>query len=123
MAKLGRVFLMFLLAGGAFAGEQPTGRRSWKKEWILSMAALAGAHAFDVWSSIGGIESNPFLQNSRGQFSAARGIELKSAAVGGTVALEMLFSRHWLEARKASAIVNFIAAGAVGGVAIRNRTQ
>jgi hypothetical protein len=123
MAKLGRVLFVFLLAGGAFAGDQSTERRSWKKAWILSLTALAGANALDAWSSIGGRESNPFLQNSQGQFSAARGVELKSAAVGGTVALEILLSRHRPEARKASAMVNFIAAGAAGGVTVRNRTQ
>jgi hypothetical protein len=123
VAKLGRMLLVFLLAGGAFAGDQSAERRSWKKAWLLSMAALAGSSALDGWSSIGGSESNPLLRNSRGQFSAARGAELKSTAVGGTVALELLFSRHRPEARKASAIVNFIAAGGVGGVAIRNRTQ
>lgn len=110
--------LVLLLAGSAFGAERP--KRNWQKRWIVSAAALAAAHVLDAVSSRGAPEVNPLMRNAQGQFSAGRAFAWKSAATGSMLGVEVWLIRRNPENAKRAAIVNFVAAGAVAGVAVRN---
>lgn len=111
---------LFNLSGEA-AAQEPA-KRPWRKVWVVSAVALAAATAFDASSSAGRFEANPLLRNSRGEFSASKGIAIKSLITGGTLAVQALLMRKRPDAglEKACALVNFAAAGAVTGIAVRN---
>ncbi len=113
------LILAIALAAPCFsqASERPRSR----KMWIVSAVALAAANILDARSSLGRPELNPLLRNAQGNFSVARSAALKSAAVGGSLALEALLIRSRPELARTSSLVNFVSAGAVTAVAIRNR--
>jgi hypothetical protein len=95
----------------------------WKKIWAASAAALVAGAALDASSSAGRIEANPLLRDSRGQFSAAKGIAIKALVTGGVLGVQALVMRKRPEARieKPAALVNFAVAAALAGIAARNR--
>jgi hypothetical protein len=107
-----QTLVLCLLAAGTAQGQ--TGR-GWKKAWIASVAALVTVNVLDARSSMGHYEANPLLQNSQGRFSPGRAIAVKSAGSGGMILLQILLKKE-----KASTIVNFAAAGALGATAYRN---
>lgn len=82
-----------------------------------SLAALTTANVIDGVSSVGLRETNPIL--GRGSFGT-RSIALKGAIIGGVVAFEYAVRRKAAFTAKPLAYTNFIMAGAVGGVAVRN---
>jgi len=86
----------------------------------VSVAALAAASFADAYTSRGKYEANPMLRDASGRASMARMLAFKSGLVGGTVLLEYLLARKEPAVPKSAAIVNFYAAGALTGVAIRN---
>ncbi len=91
-----------------------------KRMWLLSAVALVAANVLDARSSMGRQELNPLLRNSRGEFAAGRGIAVKSAAIGGALAVQAIAMRRRPELRRTSSIVNFVSAGAVATIAVRN---
>jgi hypothetical protein len=83
--------------------------------WAASIAALAGAEAFEAISTRQGInaglaEANPLMRRD--------GLAIKSAAVGAIVLTEWLVCRR--HSHRSAAIVNFAAAVALAGIAARN---
>lgn len=112
------VILVVFLAGSAFGQERP--KRNWHRKWIVSAVALTAAHLLDAFSSRGAPEVNPLMRNAQGRFSVGRAFAWKSAASGSMLGVEALLIRKNPETAKSAAIVNFVAAGAVAGVAFRN---
>lgn len=89
--------------------------------YVSSVASLVGANALDLASSWGRPELNPFLTpgSNGGRFG------WQSATIKlGLTATTLLFQRHVLrrrpELRRPFAVSNFIAAGAMSGIAVRN---
>lgn len=80
--------------------------------WKVSLVTLDGASAADAASSWGRAEMNPVL----GPRFGPRGAAIKAGIFAGTAIAQVRTPRH----RKAWTVVNFIAAGAIGAVTIRN---
>lgn len=95
------------------------GRPQSKKLWWASVAALAAASAADAGSSWGRQEMNPLLRGSNGRFST-RGIQLKSAIVGGVCLGQWLLLRHHPKAQKRLGAANFGMAALTAGAVIHN---
>ena len=90
------------------------------KLWNISATSLAGASALDISSSWGKCcEANRLLASSDGRF-AGRGAAIKSASVGTQLLVQYLFARRNPRLTKALSVVNFVGAGALTAVAIRN---
>ena len=87
-----------------------------------SVAAVTAANVADVHSSLGKLEANPLLRSADGRFGS-RGVTIKSGIAAGNIGVQALILRRWPKARKAAAIANFIAAGALVAVAARNYRQ
>lgn len=82
-----------------------------------SLAALTTANVMDGVSSVGLRETNPML--GRGSFGL-HAVALKGAIIGGVIAFEYAVRRKAAFTAKPLAYTNFIAAGALTGVAVRN---
>jgi hypothetical protein len=117
-AAWGLLFVLFFNWTGLAAARSP-----WKKIWAASAAALVAGTAFDASSSAGRFETNPLLRNSQGRFSAGKGIAIKALVTGGILGVQALVMRKRPDARveKPAALVNFAAAAAFTGIAVRNR--
>jgi hypothetical protein len=91
--------------------------------WRVSVTTLAAANTLDVQSSWGKHELNSTLAGPAGNFGK-QGALLKLGFQGGLVGVEYLLTRHRPSARlyRALSIINFGAAGVVGGVAAHNYT-
>jgi len=91
--------------------------------WRVSVTTLAAANALDVQSSWGKHELNATLAGPAGNFGQ-QGALLKLGFQGGLLGVEYLLTRRHPSARlyRALSIINFGAAGAVGGVAAHNYT-
>ena len=102
--------------GGALSPRE-TGKTLWK----ASIGALVAAHALDVHSSWGKRELNTNLSDASGRFSG-RGALLKLGLQGGLLAVEGLVLRRARGGRpyRILAVVNFVSAAFVSGVAARN---
>ena len=87
-----------------------------------SMAAVTAAQTLDMHSSWSKYEANPLLRSADGRFGL-RGVAVKSGIAVGNLTVQTLILRKWPKARKAAAIINFAAAGAVGVIAVRNYRQ
>jgi hypothetical protein len=79
--------------------------------WKLSSVVLLLGNSLDSASSYGHREANPLLATS-GRFGA-RGVVIKSVAVGGII---LLLRKQ----KKVGTAVNFAAGGVFAGVAVRN---
>ena len=112
--------LVFVLLVPALSGAEQPKVRSWKKLWVVSALAFTASTFLDAQSSVGGYERNPLLRDSRGQFSSARGVGYKSAAVGGVILMEALFARRHAEVYKWGALSNFAGSGAMAAAAVAN---
>lgn len=95
-------------------------RRSGRKLWWLSIAAVAAATMLDVQTSVGKYELNPMFRSRDGIFSPGRGIAIKMGVLGGGAAAQFLLFRREPRIPTALTIANFAAAGVLGGVAVRN---
>ena len=89
--------------------------------WKASLATLAAAHSLDIASSLGKREGNPLLNQASSRFSW-QGAVAVAGAVGAVVVVEWLVVRRHPEVARKFAIVNFINAGAVAGIAAHNFT-
>ncbi len=112
------ITLFFLFTTAGFGQEMP--KRHGYKKWIISALALTAANMLDVRSSAGAQEANPFLRNSQGGFSMGRAFAFKSVASGGLLAFETYLIRKKPEYTNTSTVLNFVSAGALAGVSIRN---
>jgi hypothetical protein len=99
--------------------EATVGRPQSKKLWWASVATLAAASAADAGSSWGRQEMNPLLRGSNGRFST-RGIQLKSAIVGGVCLGQWLLLRRHPKAQKRLGAANFGMAALTAGAVIHN---
>ncbi len=120
-AKVVVCLAVVLLAGNftpcqAVEAQHKTSRRLW---WVL-VAVVVAASLLDVASSRGGVETNPLLRTSTGAFNTKRALLLKSVATGGMLATEAWVMRRSPSSEKSAAVVNFVTAGAVAGLAARN---
>jgi hypothetical protein len=118
MGNLTRFVLVLAIAANCFAASPE--KKTSKKIWLLSAAVLIAASFADAHTSLGRPEANPLLRNSQGGFSGARAVALKSAAVGGTLALQICLTRSRPELRRTSSYVNFGAAAALAAAAAHN---
>ncbi len=120
------VVLTLLVYLFVLGGTQPCfgeTRRSWKKAWIISVAAVVGANILDARSSAGGVERNGLLQDSQGRFSPRRAVYVKSATAGGMLLVQVLLHRRIPEKiEKPASLVNFASAATMGAVAYYNTT-
>jgi hypothetical protein len=89
-----------------------------KTWWKVSMAAMAGASAFDAFSSMGKSENNPLLRSSNGTFGS-KGIAIKAGLAGASL-VPQIFLRNRSDLRKVFTVVNFADAGVFAGVAAHN---
>lgn len=89
-----------------------------RKLWIASLCAVAGASAFDAFSSWGKQEGNGFLASGNGTFGV-KGISIKAGLFTGLLIPQYRF-RHRTEWRRRFIIENFVEAGAFGGIAAHN---
>jgi hypothetical protein len=83
--------------------------------WKLSVAAVVTANALDAASTYGHTERNPLLQGRNNQFGAGQ-VAIKFGVVGSGIVVQRLFPRH----RKVYTVANFITAGVLTGLAVRN---
>lgn len=90
----------------------------WQKLYKISVAAVVASAAADMGTSMRPhlYESNPLLAGSDGRFGA-RGVALKSAIVGGTLAAGYIFHRRH---PAISAAANAGMAAVTGVTAIHN---
>lgn len=93
-------------------------RRSERRLWKWSVAALVAATAADAATSMNNSEANPLLRSSNRRFGA-RGLLLKSGLAAGTVTFEFHFAKR-TNGYKRFAILNFIQAGAFSAIAAHN---
>ena len=103
------------LALGADGGS----RRSSRKLWWVSVAAVAAASFFDAHSSWGRPENNPLLRSGGGRFGG-RGLGIKFSVLGAGCALEWLLIRKSPALAPAAAATNLGLSGILGSAAIRN---
>jgi hypothetical protein len=87
-----------------------------------SVAALVGANAADLSSSWGRPELNPILTPSgSGARFGWQSATIKLGFTATTLLIQRYILRRRPDLRRSLAISNFIAAGALGGVAARNQ--
>ncbi len=115
---MSRCILIILLPALLFAAGRETRPRS-RRWWLVSVAALVGAHVLDTASSYGRQEANPLLRRGAGGFDA-RSAGIKAGIVGGVLALQCLALRKAPEAHRTLAITNFAGSGAMAAIAARN---
>jgi hypothetical protein len=111
------VFVLLLAGAPAWSG-QP-----WKKRWIASAAALAGATLLDAWSSMGHYEANPLLRNSNGQFAPARAMAIKAGATTSTLLLQALLARTRPQLYKPCSLANTAAVVTFTAAAWKNASH
>lgn len=96
----------------------------WKRGWILSSLALAGAEVLDLVSSRGARELNPLLSGPSGQFSMGRAAGIKAGAVSAMMGYQIFRARRSAakeeEVYRPFTVVNSIGAAALAGVAGHN---
>lgn len=84
-----------------------------------SVAAVLGANAADAATSWRAQEANPVVSGSGSQFGVAS-LAIKSGFVGTSLLIQHIALRHRPDLYKRMAWMNFITAGALGGVASHN---
>jgi hypothetical protein len=104
------------------ARESPQERGKWKKRWIASWVALAASNVLDIHSSQGYREANPLMRDHRGQFAPGKAALIKGVITGGFLSCQLWTIRAHPEKDyyRPFTLANGVAAGALGGVAIRN---
>jgi hypothetical protein len=114
------LFLIAYVGSGSLSYAEK--RRISKKQWAISVGALIAASILDTSSSMGKYEQNALLQDPAGKFSTGKGVAIKSGFVAGTVVSQiiMMKKRPKEEIYPSATYINFISAGILGGVAIRN---
>ena len=120
--KVGVCLLAVLLAGCLMPCQAVEVQKKSKRLWWASVALVVVASVLDVASSRGGIETNPLLRGPNGNFNTGRAVMLKTISMGGMVATEALLLRRSPQSARSAAMANFVTAGTVSGLAIRNLT-
>lgn len=90
--------------------------------WIVSSLALSAAEAADLGTSVGRNEANPLLQNSAGRIAVGRAVGIKVSLSGAMILVQAALARRNPSVYRSSAIINFLGAGVIGGVAAHNAT-
>jgi hypothetical protein len=98
--------------------EEKPKRTHTSKLWVISCVALIAATSFDAASSWGKYEGNPLLRSSDGRFGA-KGLMIKSAVAGGSLAPQILLRKR-RKMERVLTIANFVQAGWYMGVGIHN---
>ena len=84
-----------------------------------SVATVLAANAADVASSWKNREANPFVAGPTAQFGVTS-FAIKSGFVGASLVMQHFVLRHRPDLQKRLAWMNFVTAGALGGVAAHN---
>ena len=92
---------------------------SGKKWFVASLAAWNAANLADVASSLRKSELNPLLSSGQGTFTASSAAR-KLAMEGVLELVEFRLVHQRPKALKKVALLNFVAAAAISGVAIHN---
>jgi hypothetical protein len=119
-AKVAACLVAVLLTGHFMPCQAVEAQKRSRRLWWASVAAVVAASLLDVASSRGGVETNPLLQTSDGTFNTKRALLLKSVAMGGMLATEAWEMHRSRSSGRSAAAVNFVTAGAVAGLAVRN---
>lgn len=98
--------------------EMTASDKAQRRLWKWSVVALIAGTSVDAASSMNRPEANPLLRSANGQFGY-RALLLKAALASGTIAFE-IHSTRGAHGYKRFAILNFVQAGAFGGIALRN---
>lgn len=123
---------MRLLLLGIFAAslttaqENPLGRlpeggsNEALRSWRWSVGSLTAASTLDVVSSWGKCcEANPLLASADSRFGA-RGAAIKSGVLGAQLVVQYWLVKRSPRLAKALSYANFVSAGVLTGVAVRN---
>jgi hypothetical protein len=110
------VILLTLLLAGSLQAEE---KKSRKRMFWVSVAALGISAALDVHSSWGKAELNPLARSSTGRLGM-KGAGIKLGTTGGLLGLEYLLLRKNEDFSRAATVVNFGLSGAWTGAAVRN---
>lgn len=97
----------------------PTDSAMARRQYRLSLLALAAGTGMDIASSWDQPEVNPLLRSRDGRFGH-RGVAIKLSLVGSVVAAQALVLRRRPEMRKFTSRVNFALGAGTGAVAVRN---
>jgi hypothetical protein len=84
-----------------------------------SLATVLAANGADVASSWRNRDANPFVAGPTTQFGVTS-VAIKSGFVGASLLIQHFVLRHRPEMAKRLAWMNFVSAGALGGVAAHN---
>lgn len=120
------VIILVALAGWAWAPVRLVAQEGghWKRAWVISSFALAGAEVLDLVSSRGARELNPLLQGPSGQFSMGKAAGIKAGAVSAMMAYQIFRAKRSTakvdEVYRPFTVVNSIGAAALAGVAGHN---
>jgi hypothetical protein len=87
--------------------------------WKLSLLALAAAHAADASTSWNKRELNPVLSAPSASFGW-QALAIKAAFAGASVSFQAVFLHRHPELAKRFAVINYVEAGVIGGVAVHN---
>ena len=85
----------------------------------ISMGVLAAATVADAATSWNRMEANPLLQGPNGRFGA-KGMSLKFALAGSTIAAQWMMSKKMPGSARTMAIANYSMSGILTGVAVHN---
>src|ERR1700680_570445 len=97
--------------------DQPSSSNRTLYRW--SVATVWAANAADVASSWKNREANPFVAGPTAQFGVTS-FAIKSGFVGASLVMQHFVLRHRPDLQKRLAWMNFVTAGALGGVAAHN---
>ncbi len=103
-------------------GAETRASRPWKKQWLVSSAALVAVNFLDVHSSRGLGEGNPLLRDAAGHFATRRAVLLKGAITGGFLAFQCGLMRAHPEKNyyRVFTVANTVATGSLGAVVAHN---
>jgi len=112
--------LAVLILGHLAPGRAAEGLKRSKRLWWASVAVVVAASVLDVASSRGGAETNPLLRGQNGTFNTGRALLLKTIMNRRDAGIEAWVMRRSPSSGRSAAAVNFVAAGGVAGLAVRN---
>jgi hypothetical protein len=113
------IFLLCVPVLTLSGAEKLDGESRQRKFLRWSQAALVAGATADVASSWGAREGNPILRGNDGRLGS-QGASIKLGMIAGGLTLQYIAFKRHPEAARSIAISNFVAASALGGLALRN---
>jgi len=110
-----KLILMFL-----FFSSIGIAQENYNKLYYLSVGTLAGTQIFDIYSSRGKYELNPWMRDHNKIFDSRRGVLVKTIFILSVVGVESLILRKKPHLKREMSWFNFGGSLATGGVAFHN---